>query len=151
MTQLLKHIGMVIAMTISASGATKTLNHASELPLEAQLGQKLMLDFRYYCESGESKACRQGMTELPEALADLIAKHHIGGVILFAENVPDTSQIVTLTNDLQAAAKQAKYPQPLFISIDQEGGRVARINRAEATSFTGNMSIGATYHKHGTH
>lgn len=151
MTQFFKHIGMVIAMTISASGAAKSLNHASELPLEAQLGQKLMLDFRYYCESGESKACRQGMTELPKPLAELIAKHHIGGVILFAENVPDTAQIVKLTNDLQTAAQQAKHPQPLFISIDQEGGRVARINRAEATSFTGNMSIGATYHKHGTH
>ncbi|TMP41200.1 glycosyl hydrolase family 3 [Pseudoalteromonas citrea] len=111
-----------------------------------QLGQKLMLDFRYYCDSGNSKACRNPMTQLPQELANTITKYHIGGVILFAENVQDTAQIVTLNTALQDAATQ-----PLFIAIDQEGGRVARINREVATSFTGNMSIGATYPKQGTY
>ncbi|WP_446727621.1 glycoside hydrolase family 3 N-terminal domain-containing protein [Pseudoalteromonas sp. S16_S37] len=122
-----------------------------ELPIEVQLGQKLMLDFRYFCAQGQSKTCREPMTQLPEQLAQVIANYHIGGVILFSENTHDTQQIVNLNNQLQAAAQKAKYPLPLFIAIDQEGGRVARINREQATSFTGNMSIGATYPKHGTH
>ncbi|WP_105170127.1 glycoside hydrolase family 3 protein [Pseudoalteromonas sp. T1lg23B] len=124
---------------------------SSQLPLEVQLGQKLMLDFRYFCQQGHSETCRTPMTSLPSQLADVISKYHIGGVILFSENTQDIEQIVHLNNQLQAAAHKAKHPQPLFVAIDQEGGRVARINREQATSFTGNMSIGATYPKHGTH
>ncbi|ATD09467.1 glycoside hydrolase family 3 N-terminal domain-containing protein [Pseudoalteromonas piscicida] len=126
---------------------------AAQVPLTTSqmLGQKLMLDFRYYC--GESKKpsgdCRAAMTTLPPELSELISKYDIGGAILFAENVQNTAQIVSLTNALQSAAQQSKSQLPLFIAIDQEGGRVARINREQATSFTGNMIIGATYPKQG--
>ncbi|KZN55150.1 hypothetical protein N474_16910 [Pseudoalteromonas luteoviolacea CPMOR-2] len=112
--------------------------------LTEMIGQKLMLDLRYFCDDGDAKQCRKPMTKLPPILAKLIEKYQIGGVILFAENVQDTKQIVELTRSLQQIGSS-----PMFIAIDQEGGRVARINRAEATSFTGNMSIGATYQKHG--
>ncbi|MFC3031500.1 glycoside hydrolase family 3 protein [Pseudoalteromonas fenneropenaei] len=114
-------------------------------------GQKLMLDFRYYCQQGKSETCRTPMTQLPPELADIIARYDIGGVILFSENTADTAQIVKLTNDLQLAASHSPSKLPLFIAIDQEGGRVARINRAQATSFTGNMSIGATFPRKGSH
>lgn len=146
--RLLKPLGIFFAMTICNTSAASI---RSEQPLEVQLGQKLMLDFRYFCSQGKSKSCREPMTRLPNQLADVISKYHIGGVILFSENTANTEQIVNLNNQLQHAAKQAQYPHPLFIAIDQEGGRVARINREQATSFTGNMSIGATYPKHGTH
>ncbi|KZN43847.1 glycoside hydrolase family 3 protein [Pseudoalteromonas luteoviolacea] len=112
--------------------------------LREMIGQKLMLDFRYFCETGDASNCRQPMTQLPPSLQKLLQKYQIGGVILFAENVQGTEQIVNLTKELQKSSQT-----PIFISIDQEGGRVARINRAEATSFTGNMSIGATYPQHG--
>lgn len=134
----IKQLGLLSIMTlstfVSADNADTNIRHL--------IGQKLMLDFRYFCQ--QDTHCRQPMTELPEELAQLIKQYHIGGVILFAENVQKTSQIIDLTKVLQQASDT-----PLFISIDQEGGRVARINRAEATSFTGNMSIGATYQKHG--
>lgn len=123
---------------------------ATNLTLEQQIGQKLMLDFRYYCEQDSEKKCRTPMTELPADLAKIITKHDIGGVILFAENIQNINQIVKLNNQMQQAAAKASLGAPLFISIDQEGGRVARIPRDIATSFTGNMSIGATYAEHGT-
>ena len=122
----------------------------TNLTLEQQLGQKLMLDFRYYCEQDSQQKCRNAVTELPTALAKVITKHNIGGVILFAENIENTAQIVKLNNAMQQAATKSSLGAPLFISIDQEGGRVARIPRDIATSFTGNMSIGATYKMHGT-
>lgn len=124
----------------------------SALTLKQQLGQKLMLDLRYYCEQdpGEQK-CRTPVTELPADLANIITKHNIGGVILFAENIDTVPQVIKLNNDLQKAAAKSELGLPLFISIDQEGGRVARIPRDIGTSFTGNMSIGATYKEHGTH
>lgn len=134
----LKIVGLLSIMTMS----TLACANSAQTDIRQLLGQKLMLDFRYFCQNDVQ--CRQPMTSLPPELASLIKQYHIGGVILFAENVQQTAQIIKLTTDLQQASET-----PLFISIDQEGGRVARINRAEATSFTGNMSIGATYDKHG--
>jgi beta-N-acetylhexosaminidase len=120
------------------------------LSLEQQLGQKLILDFRYFCQHGASTKCRIPMTELPNELSTAIAKYDIGGVILFSENTQSIEQTITLNSQLQTAASKSSSKLPLFISIDQEGGRVARLPRDVATSFTGNMSIGATYKKHGT-
>ncbi|MDW7548872.1 glycoside hydrolase family 3 protein [Pseudoalteromonas peptidolytica] len=132
----------------SSSTASET---TAPLTTPQMLGQKLMLDFRYYCHDHKkaSADCRIPMTTLPPELAELISQYEIGGAILFSENVQDTTQIVGLSNALQRAAQNSKSKLPLFVAIDQEGGRVARINRQQATSFTGNMSIGATYLQHG--
>ncbi|WP_194868172.1 glycoside hydrolase family 3 protein [Pseudoalteromonas sp. PPB1] len=113
--------------------------------LRTLIGQKLMLDLRYFCQQGKGAKCREPMTTLPPELKQILHDYQIGGVILFAENVREIEQIVALTQQIHHATEQ-----PPFIAIDQEGGRVARINRAEATSFTGNMSIGASYAQHGT-
>ncbi|WP_377110559.1 glycoside hydrolase family 3 protein [Pseudoalteromonas sp. R86517] len=130
-------------MPLQSSFAKPTLS------LEQQLGQKLILDLRYFCQQGSSKQCRTQVTTLPDELAAAIAKHNIGGVILFSENTQSIEQTITLNSQLQTAASKSSSKLPLFISIDQEGGRVARLPRDVATSFTGNMSIGATYKKYG--
>jgi beta-N-acetylhexosaminidase len=120
--------------------------------IRQMLGQKLMLDLRYYCKEPQpAGACRTPLTSLPAELAQLISQHDIGGVILFAENLQDSQQIIGLNRQLQQAASKSALAQPLFISIDQEGGRVARLPRQLATSFSGNMAIGATYPEHGNH
>ncbi|PCK32909.1 glycoside hydrolase family 3 protein [Pseudoalteromonas piscicida] len=136
---------------MSFTSSSNTTEAQAPLSTSQLLGQKLMLDFRYYCGNSEKPSgdCREPMTTLPPELSALISEYEIGGAILFAENVQNTNQIVKLTNAFQSAAQKSKSQLPLFIAIDQEGGRVARINREQATSFTGNMSIGATYPKHG--
>ncbi|MBL0710064.1 MAG: glycoside hydrolase family 3 protein, partial [Colwellia sp.] len=119
---------------------------------ERKIAQKLALDIRYFCDDAlikvKGKYCQQGVTKLPKDLADLIQETDIGGVVLFAENLIDNQQIIQLTTDLQKAALASKSAKPLIISIDQEGGRVARL--PHATSFAGNMAIGATYASHKT-
>lgn len=126
---------------------------ATEQPtLEQMIAQKLMLDIRYYCaEAVPAGSCRTPLTSLPPELAELLSQYDIGGVILFSENLRDIPQTVTLNHQLQQAAAVSPLKQPMFISIDQEGGRVARMPRHLATSFSGNMAIGATYALHGTH
>ena len=69
------------------------------------------------------------MTELPNELATAIAKYDIGGVILFSENTQSIEQTIALNSQLQTAASKSSSKLPLFISIDQEGGRVARLPR----------------------
>lgn len=50
-----------------------------------------------------------------------LIKNGLGGVIYFAENIESYNQIRNLSEELQALSEI-----PLFISIDQEGGRVER-------------------------
>ncbi len=128
-------------------------NMATAAPdVAAMFGQKLMLDLRYYCaEPVAAGQCRTPLTELPPELFQLIRQHNIGGVILFAENLQTPAQIIRLTRQLQQAAAESSLGLPLFIGIDQEGGRVARLPRHWASSFSGNMAIGATYAEHGSH
>jgi len=70
----------------------------------------------------------------------LIRHYNPAGIILFSRNIEDPIQLALLCRDLQDAAM--KYQGvPLFISIDQEGGRVARLQKP-FTIFAGNEAIG---------
>jgi beta-N-acetylhexosaminidase len=71
---------------------------------------------------------------------ELIREGHIGGIILFSRNVENPLQLAALCRDLQAAASKRQDP-PLFLAVDQEGGRVARL-KEPFRSFPGNAAIG---------
>ncbi|MGL1957024.1 MAG: glycoside hydrolase family 3 protein [Colwellia sp.] len=116
---------------------------------EHKIAQKMALDIRYFCQQApeDEKICRQPVTQLPIELADMITATSIGSIVLFAENLESSEQILHLTRDLQQASLQSTIGKPLIISVDQEGGRVVRL--PHATSFSGNMAIGATYPSQG--
>ncbi|WP_240930505.1 glycoside hydrolase family 3 protein [Isoptericola sp. BMS4] len=79
--------------------------------------------------------------------AQVVEKYDLGGVLYFAwsGNTQDPQQIVGLSNGLQDAALGADGPGiPLAVTIDQEGGLVARVG-APATQLPGNMALGATF------
>jgi len=146
----------LISCVIAIEGCEQNTLTTQQLTLENQLAQKIMLDLRYFCPeasveeaSAKSFRCKQPVTQLHGELAQLITDISLGGIILFAENIDTVEQTVTLTRDLQNAALKSDVAQPLFISTDQEGGRVVRIPREISTSFSGNMAIGATYATHG--
>ncbi len=65
-----------------------------------------------------------GKTPSPEVLE--LIRRGVGGVILFARNVESAEQVAELTS----ALKRAAGDRPLLVSIDQEGGRVARLRAA---------------------
>lgn len=101
---------------------------ASELTLEEQIGQILMVGFA-------------GTTPTPE-IRELIQRYHVGNIILFSRNVQDAHQLRELTDSLQQIAREAGQVAPLLISIDQENGRVRRLGE-DATTLPGNMALGA--------
>lgn len=55
----------------------------------------------------------------------LINEYKLGGLILYQTNVKDAAQLVNLTNAIKTTNTKNKIP--LFISVDQEGGRVNRM------------------------
>ncbi len=62
-----------------------------------------------------------GTTLTPET-QQFLTGHHIGSVLLYGKNVVNEAQVNSLTQELQTTNRI-----PLFISIDQEGGIVARL------------------------
>jgi beta-N-acetylhexosaminidase len=70
----------------------------------------------------------------------LIREDCIGGIVLFSRNIEDPLQLAALCHDLQAAASKGQSSR-VFLSVDQEGGRVARL-KEPFTSFPGNAAIG---------
>ena len=64
----------------------------------------------------------------PKFLIERIENSQIGGVILFKRNIINLKQLSRLINELQKAALNSRLKIPLFISIDEEGGRVSRLS-----------------------
>ena len=67
-------------------------------------------------------------------------KYHIGGVILFSRNIANRKQTKRLINSLQENSNI-----PLFITVDEEGGDVARIasnKKMGTTAFPSMEEIG---------
>lgn len=93
------------------------------LSLEEKIGQMLGVGF-------------VGL-EMPDHIREWLAEGRIGAIVLFARNVASPSQLAELTQSLREAARH-----PLLISVDQEGGRVARL-RAGFTESPGAMALGA--------
>ncbi len=75
--------------------------------------------------------------EAPQYILDWLAEGRIGGIILFARNVESPRQLAELVRSLQEASKH-----PPLISIDQEGGIVARLRDGFSES-PGAMALGA--------
>lgn len=72
---------------------------------------------------------------------DLILNRAVGGIILFEHNFETPEQLSRLIRDLQKAALSRPPCLPLFISVDQEGGRVARL-KAPFTTYPDPACLG---------
>ena len=86
-----------------------------------RVGQRLMIGFNG--------------TKLDDRLKYCIDRLKVGGLILFSRNLSSRGQIAELCSTAQDYARQCGQP-PLFISIDQEGGTVARL-KPPFTQFEG--------------
>lgn len=75
-------------------------------------------------------------TSCPDVIRERLARGHLAGVTLFRRNVVDVAQVRALCEALASAAPHA------VISIDQEGGRVARL-REGVTPLPAMRALGA--------
>jgi beta-N-acetylhexosaminidase len=75
-------------------------------------------------------------TGLTDQIISLIREENIGGVILYPWNVSDALQVKTLIEGIQNVAAFNSPSIGLFISVDQEGGRVNALKLRETSSLT---------------
>jgi len=109
-----------ISISMILLAGTKPAAVAEETPgLDVKIGQMIMIGFRGLAISDDHAVVRD------------IRERHIGGVVLFDYDVPtrtygrniaSVKQLEALTSSLQ---RQATIP--LFIAVDQEGGKISRL------------------------
>lgn len=68
----------------------------------------------------------QGVLELTQAMADALEQCPVGGLALFGKNIQSPDQLRRFTDQLRAVPGI-----PLFLAVDEEGGRVARLANKE--------------------
>jgi len=108
----------------SARGTPDAINETlNTLTLEEKIGHMLLVGFRGFSADADSPIARD------------IAAGRVGGVILFdrdvalgtsERNIKDPAQVRTMTAALQGYATKV----PIFIAVDQEGGKVCRLKEA---------------------
>lgn len=119
-------LSVMIGMLISCSSSTEPV----EVPIEEKIGQMLLIGFRGISISDSNQIAKD------------IKNGRVGGVVLFdvdvalgytQRNIVSPSQVKELISSLQSFAKI-----PLFVGVDQEGGKVARLK--EKYGFPHNVS-----------
>lgn len=100
----------------------------SNMTLQEKIGQMVIAGFEGYTIDDNTR--------------DIINNYHLGGFILFGRNVEDSEQLLALVNSLKRA--NSKNKTPLFISVDEEGGRISRMPD-EINDLPTNEAIGKIY------
>lgn len=80
--------------------------------------------------------CLPGTT-IPPEMRSLARDFGLGGIILFARNIEAPDQVADLAREIQTLTTDV----PLWVSVDQEGGRVARL-RAPFTEWPPMATLG---------
>jgi len=78
-----------------------------------------------------------GGHSVPADLARLASSFDLGGVIYFSRNIAEPRQVADLSREAAGLARE----WPIWISVDQEGGRVARL-RAPFTEWPPAATLG---------
>ena len=82
-----------------------------QMTLEEKIGQLMIIGV-------------EGKSFSPE-MDNLIRNYHVGVIIIMGGNVSTSSEVLQLINDVKTANVLNKLP--LFMSVDEEGGRVSRL------------------------
>jgi beta-N-acetylhexosaminidase len=113
---------------------TSVLQRRMAPETEARRVRKIMDEMTLHQKIGQRFICWIEGKELGTQAAELV-RQGAAGVILYPWNIEDTQQVRRLTATLQQAARSGDPPIGFFISVDQEGGRVAAFRFRETTKL----------------
>lgn len=127
---------LALALSLGVGSYASAIN-PKQMSLDEKIGQMICLDFRFWNNkdldqteelgivTSDKDTTQKPVTEIVNEIREIIAKYHIGSVILFSQNFVNPEQTKKFIDDLQKVAKDAGNPS-LIIAVDQEGGRVER-------------------------
>ncbi|WP_324652659.1 glycoside hydrolase family 3 protein, partial [Georgenia sp. H159] len=147
---------MLLASTVPANAgpmavpdSTDPLDHVVEQMTIDQLIGQMTWTFVYGNSADDASMAEQNQERYGvDTPAEVVEKFELGGVLYFAWSNPgivnDPTVAAELSNGLQEASVEDGSGIPLAVTIDQEGGIVARMG-APTTVLPGNMALGATW------
>lgn len=109
--------------------------YLAKMTIEEKIGQLFMIAIR-------KDRNDLPLTEMSKEIEETISNYHVGGIILFSENIESKEQTKQLITGLQSVSRI-----PLFIGVDEEGGIVSRVGKNQAINelpFKEAYSIGQT-------
>ncbi|SFR92267.1 beta-N-acetylhexosaminidase [Anaeromicropila populeti] len=129
--------GKVITDAFEIAGLAEKI--LSNMTLEEKIGQLFLVNLEAIDSSQGTFYEHRVFTD---NMKESLEKYSVGGVIYFSRNIETREQILTLNQELQEASKF-----PLFISVDEEGGEVARLannDNMKMTQFPSMEEVGQT-------
>lgn len=89
------------------------------------------------------------VTLYDEVVEESIVNYPIGGMIMFSENLETTEQTAQLISDIQECAMNNNNGIGMFMSVDEEGGTVARVaDSLGTTAFEDMVTYGEANDEH---
>ncbi len=138
---------LVSTISVGIKNESQTDKLIKSMSIREKVEQMMLVSYRVWKENPETGANPDeeipsvNVTELNDAIRADLMGHDYGGVLLFGENFVDAEQTLHLVSDIQNANLEGGGI-PLLVTVDQEGGNVARISFG--TSGIGNMALAAT-------
>lgn len=111
----------------------------SEMTLEEKVAQMFII-------TPESLTGYSQVTQAGSATQKALEKYPVGGLIFFSGNLQSPEQLIEMTDGQQRYAME-RIGLPLFLSIDEEGGAVTRIESSgkfDVPTFENMSQIGAS-------
>ena len=131
-------ISMVMLVSGCASESVEQIPTEPTEPYEVMMTEQIVEGM-----SLEEKIC-QMMFVTPESITGVnsvtlageatrlaLEKYPVGGIIYFAQNLKSREQVIKMIENTQSYSRM-----PLFIGVDEEGGRVARLGNKSAMGTT---------------
>jgi beta-N-acetylhexosaminidase len=105
--------------TVETTTETTTLEPAQVLLNTMTLREKVG---QLFIVIPEALSGEDAVTAIDDSLTEGLKTYPVGGVVLFSKNITEPTQLKTLLSDFHQSSAV-----PLFLAVDEEGGRVARV------------------------
>lgn len=96
-----------------------------KMSLREKVGQLFIVRPEALAENSNAETA-PATDRVDNAVISRIEEYPVGGIALFSRNITSAEQLPMFISDLQSSSKY-----PLFIAVDEEGGRVARIANSD--------------------
>lgn len=122
-----------ISVYTQVQNQTNQQNNIEEIVSQMSLDEKI----------GQMMIAGISGTNMDPQTKSLITKYKVGGIIFYQNNLVNPKQTVQLLNEIKTENVHNRLP--LFLSVDQEGGRVTRLPGG-LINFPANKEIGLVNH-----
>lgn len=129
--------GTVFTDSNQITGLAKAI--LSNMTIEEKVGQMFLVNLE---SLDNTKGTFFEHRKITKRMKKNLEQYSVGGVILFSRNIETREQTIKLNSDLQANSNI-----PLWVSVDEEGGDIARIGNnpnMKTTQFPSMEVVGST-------